>query len=343
MTADDRPAVLQPLPAGAATGVGSWPGTDPAEAVRAVLGLLPDLPFLPELPQRGPYADLAGRTTALLAGLTVDLQPTGWRLTERGSRDGTRARDLLARDLDALEDAVGEAPLPRLKVQAAGPWTLATVLELQRGERVLADRGALRDLHASMAEGLSLHLAEIERRFPGVELVLQLDEPALPAVLRGSVPTPSGFGRYRVPEPRLVSDRLESVLAVAGGAVAGRAVVHCCAPGVPVRLLRGAGAAGVSLDLALPQDDQELAEAAEAGTALLLGVVPSTGEAPPPVDDVLAPVRALWRRLGLTPEALLATVVLTPSCGLVGASVGYARAVLERLVEAGVALAEEPL
>ena len=58
--------------------------------------------------------DLAGRTAALLAGIPVDLQPTGWRLTERGSRDGNRARDLLARDLDALEDAVAGGPLPRL-------------------------------------------------------------------------------------------------------------------------------------------------------------------------------------------------------------------------------------
>ncbi|MCW2605986.1 MAG: hypothetical protein JWO60_679 [Frankiales bacterium] len=326
------------VPPGTASGVGSLPGTEPAEAVRAVLGLLEALPFLPELPARGPHADLAGRTAALLAGIPVDLQPSGWRLTERGSRDGTRARDLLARDLDALEDAVGEAGLPRLKVQAAGPWTLATVLELQRGERVLADQGALRDLHASLAEGLALHLAELSRRFPGVELVLQLDEPALPSVLLGRVPTPSGFGSYRVPEPRTVSDRLASVLSVAE-----RSVVHCCAPDVPVRLLRGAGAAGVSLDLALHQDEQQLGEAAEAGTALLLGVAPSAGEAPPSVDVVLAPVRALWRRLGLAPERLPETVVLTPSCGLAGATPGYARAVLERLVEAGAAVAEEPL
>ncbi len=326
------------LPPGTATGVGSLPGTDPAEAVRAVLGLLPGLPFLPELPARGPYGDLAGRTAALLAGIPVDLQPSGWRLTERGSRDGTRARDLLARDLDALEDAVGESGLVRLKVQAAGPWTLAATLELQRGERVLADQGALRDLHASLAEGLALHVAELERRFPGVEVLLQLDEPALPSVLLGRVPTPSGFGSYRVPEPRLVSDRLEAVLDVAP-----RTVVHCCAPGVPVRLLRGAGAVGVGLDLALPQDEQELGEAAEAGTVLFLGVAPSSGERPPSTDAVLAPVRALWRRLGVDPELLPQAVVLTPSCGLAGATPGYARAVLERLVEAGAALAEEPL
>ncbi len=326
------------LPPGTATGVGSLPGTDPAEAARLVLGLLPALPHLPELPGRGPYADLVGRTTALLSSMPVDLQPSGWRLTERGSRDATRARDLLARDLDALEDAVGGQGLERLKVSSAGPWTLAATLELQRGERVLSDAGAVRDLQASLAEGLALHLADLGRRFPGVELLLQLDEPALPSVLLGRVPTPSGFGTYRVPEPRLVSDRLEQVLGVAG-----HSVVHCCAPSVPVRLLRGAGTSAVSLDLALPQDEQQLGEAAEAGTRLFLGVAPSTGTAPPSVDAVLAPVRALWRRLGVAAELLPQGVVLTPSCGLAGASSGYARAVLERLVEAGAALAEEPL
>ena len=38
-----------------ASGVGSWPGVDaPAydEAVRVVLGEVPDLPYLPELPAR---------------------------------------------------------------------------------------------------------------------------------------------------------------------------------------------------------------------------------------------------------------------------------------------------
>ena len=35
-------------PSGAATGVGSLPGTDPAEAVAVAFGEEPDLPFLPE-------------------------------------------------------------------------------------------------------------------------------------------------------------------------------------------------------------------------------------------------------------------------------------------------------
>ena len=95
------------------------PGEDPSESARAILGELPVLPFLPELPARGAGADLTGRTTALLADLYVDLQPSGWRMTPRPSRDGQRAKDWLARDLDALEES-GVVP-PALKVQCAGP------------------------------------------------------------------------------------------------------------------------------------------------------------------------------------------------------------------------------
>ena len=69
-----------------------------------MLGELPDLPHLPELPARGPGADMIGRTAALLIDLPVDLQPSGWRLADRPGRDLRRPRDLLARDLDALED-----------------------------------------------------------------------------------------------------------------------------------------------------------------------------------------------------------------------------------------------
>src|SRR5712691_2780701 len=43
-----------PWPAASATGVGSWPGTDPREAIAVILGELPHLPHLPELPARGP-------------------------------------------------------------------------------------------------------------------------------------------------------------------------------------------------------------------------------------------------------------------------------------------------
>jgi methionine synthase II (cobalamin-independent) len=331
------PSWLEP---GLATGVGSLPGDDPHEAVRMVLGVLPDLPFLPELPARGPHGDLAGRGAALLTDLSVDLQPTGWRVTARPSRDGRRARDLLARDLDALEElaATAGAP-PRLKVQACGPWTLAALVELSRGDRLLADPGAVADLAASLAQGLREHLADLQRRLPGTQLVLQLDEPVLPGVLAAQIPTASGFGRLRAPDRPVAVERLRTVLAVTEATV-----VHCCAARPPLDLLRASGAGALSLDLSLltARDDDELGGAVEDGMGLLLGVLPGTDADLADLAGALAPVKELWRRLGFAPERLPATVVVTPACGLAGATPAYARKALEACRELARRLGEEP-
>ena len=319
-----------------ATGLGSLPGTDPLEAARLVLGELPELPHLPELPARGQHADLAGRGAALLADLHVDLQPAAWRITARPSRDGRRARDLLARDLDALEEAADAAGAPlRLKLQVTGPWTLASLLQLDRGERVLADHGAVADLAASLAEGAAQHLADVHRRFPGTELVLQLDEPSLPAVLRAQVPDASGAGRLRAPDAQRAAEVLRTVLDAAE-----RTVVHCCAPGVPIGLLRRAGAAALALDgsLLTVDEHQDLGEAVEAGTGLLLGLVPSTDARLGDEKAVLAPLLDLWSRVGLDPSLLPSAVAVTPTCGLAGATPVHARAALAACARAGARL-----
>lgn len=321
-----------------ATGIGSLPGTDPLEAARTVLGELAELPHLPELPARGQHADLAGRGAALLAELHADLQPAAWRLTSRPSRDGRLARDLLARDLDALEQAADDTGVPaRLKLQATGPWTLASLLQLERGERVLSDAGAVTDLAASLAEGLRLHLADAQRRWPAAELVLQLDEPALPAVLQAQVPNASGAGRLRAPDAQRAAEVLRTVLEVAD-----RTVVHCCAPDVPVGLLRRAGAGALAVDLstltAAQHDD--LGEAVEAGTGLLAGVVPATDARLGDDKAVLSPLRQLWDRIGLDQALLPTAVAVTPTCGLAGASPAHARAALAACASAGSRLAD---
>jgi methionine synthase II (cobalamin-independent) len=329
-----------PWSPGSATGVGSLPGTDPHEAARVVLGEL-DLPHLPELPARGPHADLAGRGLALLVDLHVDLQPSGWRMTARPSRDGTRARDLLARDLDALEEvAAGAAPVV-LKLQATGPWTLSALVELPRGDRVLSDHGAVADLAESLAEGLRQHLADVRSRFPSTRLLLQLDEPSLPAVLAARVPTASGFGTLRSPNRQTARDRLRTVLTADPDA---HPLVHCCAPSPPVALLRDAGAASVSVDATTltAHDDDGLGEALEAGAGLLLGVVPSLDAPLSDLSATMAPVTALWRRLGLDPGLLPERVVTTPTCGLAGASPGHARTALTACREIGRRLREAP-
>lgn len=329
----------RPWPPGSATGIGSYPGEDPAEALRVIMGELPELPHLPELPARGPGADMVGRTAGLLVELAVGLQPSGWRFADRPGLDTRRALDHLARDLDTLEEVAGSHTGP-FKIQVCGPWTLAAAIELRHGDRALKDPGAVRDLTASLAEGVARHVAEVRRRVPGAELLLQLDEPSLPAVLAGTVPTASGFSRLAAVEAPIAQDGLRRVLAAAEA----WPLVHCCAPGVPYELIRGAGAEAIAIDLARlsRRDDDAIGETIDAGTALLAGLLPGTDAPLPRLEATAAPVRELWRRLGFPAARLAEQVVITPSCGLAGASPGYARAVLARCRETARMLHEAP-
>lgn len=325
-------------PPGTATGIGSLPGVDPVDAARRVFGELPDLPHLPELPQRGAGAEMIGRAGALLVDLPVEIVPSGWRLAAHDGRDVRRARDLLARDLDALE-AAAEGYAGALKLQACGPWTLAANLEVPSGHKVASDHGATRDLAESLAEGLRAHLDQVQRRVPNARLVLQLDEPSLPAVLAGRVPTPSGYGTVRAVEATVAEQTLRDVLSVAGD---GGRVVHCCAADVPVRLVREAGADAISVDAAqLPQSAYDaFGEAIDAGMSVWLGVLPAT-DAEVSLDRARDAVRRLWSALGFAREAAAASVVVTPACGLAGATPTFVRRALSLLRDVGAALRDD--
>jgi methionine synthase II (cobalamin-independent) len=314
---------------GPASGVGSLPGTDPAEAMRLVFGELPDFAHLPELPGRGAGADLIGRSAALLVDLAVDLTPAGWRLVPRSGVDQRRAREFLDRDLDALYD-VAEGYAGPLKVQAAGPWTLAAGLERTRGDRAVVDAGARRDLAQSLAEGLSAHVAAVAARVPGATVVLQLDEPSVPAVLQGGLPTVSGFGKLAAVEESVVEQELTALLERLPGPV----VLHCCASRMPLDLFRAAGAAAVSFDLGLVQDLDAVGTAIEAGVHLFPGVVPGTDSPLPAAKATGSRVRAWWNELGFPVEQLADAVTLTPACGLAGATPAYAAAAMAHVREA---------
>lgn len=321
------------------SGVGSWPGESAREAIVTVRDLLTDadglgLPYLPELPARGPGADVIGRTAALLADLAVDLQPSGWRFTDRPGRDHARATSLWRQDLDELAEAYDGWSGP-LKVQVTGPWTLGATIELPRGERAVADHGARRDLVGSLAEGLRAHLADVERLVPGAEIIVQVDEPGLPAVLEGRLPTASGYGTLRAVDRSEVRDGLREVLAAAGERTT---LVHCCAGEVPVQLVRESGARGISLDTSLLDGArwEQVAEAVEAGMTLWAGAVPTTGG-----DWRTARERLVgaWQRIGL-PVSALADVVVTPACGLAGAPPSSAVAAVRTTTDLASALTD---
>jgi methionine synthase II (cobalamin-independent) len=321
-----------------ATGIGSLPGEDIDTAVGLVFTELPDLPHLPELPARGPGADMVGRAAAVLVDMHVDLQPSGWRLVPRPGMDVRRARAMLERDLDALVPVAATHDGP-LKVQLAGPWTLAAALQTERGP-ALADAGAVSDLAASYAEGVRAHLTEVARRAPHAELLLQLDEPSLPAVLAGAVPTSSGLSRVRaVPAPDA-----EQVLRAAVQLADVPVVVHCCAVDVPVGLLQRAGARAVSVDMSTASVDRDvLGAAVDDGLAVWAGIIPALGPGVPPSPrEVVEPVRRLWRDLGFPPELMAERLTVTPACGLAGASAGWATTAMRLVRQAAKVLTDEP-
>ena len=318
-----------------ASGVGSLPGEDIREAVRVVLGELPDRPHLPELPARGAIGGMIGRTLAMVTDLGFDLQPAGWRLTDASGIDHRRAQSLLAQDLDVLEEMTQGYAGP-LKLQLAGPWTLAACVEKPRGDKVLADVGARRELAQALAEGAAAHVADVRRRVPGASLVVQVDEPALPAVMAGQVPTASGFHRHRSVDAPLADELLGFVTAALPGVTR---LAHCCAEGVPIALLAGAGFDGVCVDVdrLSAAELTPLGELLDGGRQAWLGVVPTT-ESALTSRGVADRVLRLLDMLGFDPDEVADRIVLTPGCGLAGASPAWARQAMTLVREAAATL-----
>jgi methionine synthase II (cobalamin-independent) len=234
----------------------------------------------------------------------------------------------LAEDVDRMElELAGFAG--RVKVQVTGPWTLAAGVEAVRGTRLVADAGACADLAAALAEAVAEHVAMIGRRIPGAQVVVQVDEPALPIVMAGHIRTPSGRGALRVPEvPELVSG-LATVAAAARGAGAVLTVAHCCDRDVPFDVLRRAGLEAVAIDTELvgQSADEALGAWWDAGGVVVLGAVPSLDAERLGPETVARRVMGLWSRIGFGIADVGDRTWLSPACGLAGASPTWAREV----------------
>ncbi|OMC44640.1 methionine synthase [Mycobacterium sp. IS-2888] len=328
-----------------ASGVGSWPGIQARQAAEVVVGELADaLAHIVELPARGVGADTLGRAGALLIDVAIDTAPRGYRIAARPGAVTRRAVSLLDEDMDALEEAWETAGLRgagrMVKVQAPGPITLAAELELANGHRAITDSGAVRDLAASLAEGVAAHRAALARRLD-TQVAVQFDEPSLPAALGGELRGVTALSPVAALDEAVAGSLLDTCVAAAGAEV----LVHSCAPGLPWNLLQRSTIGAVSVEAATLRaaDLDGVAAFVESGRTVMLGVVPvRQPDKKPSAEEIAAAVAAVTDRLGFGRAALRDRIGVTPACGLATATPQWARTAIELARKAADAFAEDP-
>ncbi len=328
------------------TGIGSWPGTSARQAAEVVVGELHSLTHLVELPDRGVGADLIGRAGALLVDIAIDTVPRGYRIVARPGSVTRRAISLLDEDIDALEEAweiAGLAGSDRVvKVQAPGPITLAAQLEMSNGHRAITDQGAIRDLTASLAEGVARHRANIARRLEA-QVVVQFDEPTMPAAMLGRLTGVTAMTPVHPVDEALAIELLDTCKAALGDAT--EVAVHSCAADLPWKTLQRSTIDAVSVDASTLKagDLDGIGELVEAGRTVLLGVVPTLVPSPrPSAKEVAGAVAGVTDRLGFARTVLLERIGITPTCGLAGATPAWARTAIGLCQQAADGLEQDP-
>lgn len=308
------------------TVLGPWPGhkvlkaqdvafTELADVPAGVVGMPP----MVHMPKRGPYAESTARTAALLEGMPVELGAHGWQLADRPGVDLERSAALLREDLDALA-VLGHAWAGPLVVTTRGPWSLAAALWLARGDRVLSDHGAVRELVECLAEGVGLLVRRVLEGAPHAELVVVLREPTLPDVLGGAVPTFSGHGRIGAVAAPDAAARLDQVIALARAAGAARVAVHggarFASRSLAVMAATDADCFGVAAAGVRAQQWEPVAAAVERGKRPWFGLPrehPRRGG--PDVTKLARLIHRPWTELGLPAAGLADVVVHTDTSG----------------------------
>lgn len=314
-------------------------------AAEVVVGeLAAALAHIAELPARGVGADPLGRAGALLVDVAIDTVPRGYRIAARPGAVTRRAVSLLDEDMDALEEAWEVAGLRGgdrpVKVQAPGPVTLAAEIELANGHRAITDFGAVRDLAASLAEGVAAHRAALARRLE-TPVVVQFDEPSLPKALGGQLTGVTALNPVPPLDEAVAGTLLDTCVAAVGGEV----LLHSCAPQLPWNLLQSSSIGAVSVDPATlgAADLDGIAAFVESGRTVMLGVVAATApHRRPSAEEVATALVKVTDRLGFPRSALRDRIGVTPACGLAGATPEWARVAIELARRAAEAFADDP-
>jgi hypothetical protein len=307
---------------GMATSIGSLPHQDADAAAALVLRCVPELPAAPQLPLRSPLEGMIVQWARAIDG--VDVAPDG-TISVRADLDGRAAIDttfdaVAHGGLLAFLDIAAAQPLPpkRVKVQCAGPLTLAVAL-IDAG----ADPETAFAVGARAARMWSRALDElVAGKLPDAAVLCCFDEPALVR-----------WDSSREVDNDLVdretaTDLLSSALAAPSCLTA----VHVCGRG-NLRLALDAGPRVLHFDVAsLDLDDAApLSRYLDGGGWVIWGAVPSdrpVGEHAAPMWKALLDAWCELTRRGCDPSRLRSQALVAPACGLAGHGVSQAERTL---------------
>jgi hypothetical protein len=329
--------IIDRLPAGIATGLGSTPFTEAAPALAMIRHCVPLIPHWPQLPRRGVQEGLIFQALRCLVetGLiqvkgdqaVFDTAAFDWpeRLTEfyticleaeQGSPEAL-ARFAFSPDaaagFTAFIDELHSDPAAALivKGQVVGPLTMGFRLKDGAGNRAFYDE-QLRDL---VNRTLALHAAWQCAR---------LAETGLPVLLFIDDPTVAAYGTHA--HIALTREKILESLNTVIEAIhhqAARVGIHSC-DATDWSLLFASGTDIVSFDAYRFSDSMtcyapELQVFLERGGRVAWGIVPTSEDAFSETrDSLLARLYDLWNRLadlGVDRQQLRQQSMITPACG----------------------------
>lgn len=325
-------------PNGLATGIGSMPYHDPAEALSMIKKYLPEVPHWPQLPQRGRQEDFVNQFLKPLVktGLLVedgnktffDTTRDDWdtRLTEfyttylAAEEGDPAALNEFAMPVDAaagfyafledLQKGTGDARM--LKGHVVGPISAAFQVKDERGRFAYYDE-QLRDLVIkSIATSAAWQATELGRF--GLPVLIFIDDPALSIY---------GQSHYITVTREMILEDFDAILKAVHrtGALAG---AHSC-DAIDWSLLLESELEVISFDAynyfsSLIPYISPLKSFLGRGGSLAWGLIPTLNERAMDEDDdsLLSILEGEWSELigrGIDRATLVKQCLITPACG----------------------------
>lgn len=321
-------SIVEFKPCGLATAIGSFPHSDPEEALELISKYFPDAPAWPQLPKRGLKENMCPQFSHGMPALRLDLE---------GKKISFRIGENLMAELEAfymkiIEDdldyfaltpdyALGfEALINRLKQGGRRPYIKGCVTGPITFGLTITDQDRKPSLYyPELFDAMTKTIAmkarwQVNQLDPFCEkVIIFIDEPYLASV-------GSALVSLQVDE---VIENLNEVIAAIhnAGAIAG---IHCCANTDWSILMRtdvdilSFDAFGYAKNLLLYTD--RIRQYFDRGGVLAWGITPSTDD----IDRV--DMSSLWERLmaswgkleeaGFSRRELIERSLITPSCGM---------------------------